>query len=160
MRHFGKCNNVILLHLIHFVCINSHQQGRGQIANQHTMTFPNPWSKVISYLKLIHTGVKRMSVDKVDVFPNFNVHGSVHRNNIVIHIQQDATLHSLFFCKQLYMFRVVPPPIIRSENNCIYSSPYLSYRYCYLGRVGTGLSVLWVAYAHSNQFQLFHDSSR
>jgi hypothetical protein len=26
----------------------------------------------------------------------FNVHGSVHRNNILIYIQQDATLHSLF----------------------------------------------------------------
>jgi len=27
----------------------------------------------------------------------FNVHGSVHRKNILIHIQQDATLHSLFY---------------------------------------------------------------
>jgi hypothetical protein len=27
----------------------------------------------------------------------FNVHGSVHRNNILIHIQKDATLHSLFY---------------------------------------------------------------
>jgi hypothetical protein len=26
-----------------------------------------------------------------------NVHGSVHRNNILIYIQQDATLHSLFY---------------------------------------------------------------
>jgi hypothetical protein len=25
------------------------------------------------------------------------VHGSVHRNNILIYIQQDATLHSLFY---------------------------------------------------------------
>jgi len=50
----------------------------------------------------------------------FNVHGSVHRNNILIYIQQDATLHSLFYletalhvsggiithhqeCKQLYV---------------------------------------------------------
>jgi len=31
-------------------------------------------------------------------FPHkFNVHGSVHRNNIPIHIQQDAALHSLFY---------------------------------------------------------------
>jgi len=28
---------------------------------------------------------------------DFNVHGSVHRNNILIYIQQDATLHSLFY---------------------------------------------------------------
>jgi len=27
----------------------------------------------------------------------FNVHGPVHRNNILIYIQQDATLHSLFY---------------------------------------------------------------
>jgi hypothetical protein len=30
------------------------------------------------------------------------------------------------------MFRVVPPPIIRSASNCIYSIWYLSYRNCYL----------------------------
>jgi len=29
------------------------------------------------------------------------------------------------------MFRVVPPPIISSANNCIYSIWYLSHRYCY-----------------------------
>jgi hypothetical protein len=27
----------------------------------------------------------------------FNVHGSVHRQNILIYVQQDATLHSLFY---------------------------------------------------------------
>jgi predicted P-loop ATPase len=27
----------------------------------------------------------------------FNVHGSVHLNNILIYIQQDAMLHSLFY---------------------------------------------------------------
>ena len=37
-----------------------------------------------------------------------------------------------FIWKLLYMFRVVPPPIIRSANNCIYSIWYLSRRYCYL----------------------------
>ena len=30
------------------------------------------------------------------------------------------------------MFRVVPPPIIRSAYHCIYSIWYLSHRYCYL----------------------------
>ena len=55
-----------------------------------------------------------------------------------------------FVWKLLYMFRVVPPPTIRSANNCSYSIWYLSHRYSmcrYRGRVGTGLSVLWVAYA-------------
>jgi hypothetical protein len=49
------------------------------------------------------------------------------------------------------MFWLVPPPIIRSAYDRIYSICYLSRRYCYLpyhGRVGTGLSVLWVAYVY------------
>jgi hypothetical protein len=37
-----------------------------------------------------------------------------------------------FIWKLLYMFWVVPLPIIRSANNCIYSMWYLSHRYCYL----------------------------
>jgi len=37
-----------------------------------------------------------------------------------------------FNWKLLYMFRVVPTPIIRSTYNCIYSIWYLSHRYCYL----------------------------
>jgi len=37
-----------------------------------------------------------------------------------------------FIWKQLYMFRVVPPPIIRSAYNYIYSTWYLSHRYYYL----------------------------
>ena len=37
-----------------------------------------------------------------------------------------------FIWKLLHMFRVVPSPIIRSANNCIYSIWYLSHRYCYL----------------------------
>jgi len=36
-----------------------------------------------------------------------------------------------FIGKLLYMLRVVPPPIIRSANNCTYSIWYLSHRYCY-----------------------------
>jgi len=37
-------------------------------------------------------------------------------------VQQNATMYSLlYFCKLLYMFRVVTPPIIRSTYNCNYS---------------------------------------
>ena len=61
-----------------------------------------------------------------DVPNKFNVHGSVHRENILIYVQQDATLHSLFNCKLLYMFRVVPPPIIRSADNCKHSIWYVT----------------------------------
>jgi len=37
-----------------------------------------------------------------------------------------------FIWKLLYIFRMVPSPIIRRANNCIYSIWYLSDRYCYL----------------------------
>jgi hypothetical protein len=39
-----------------------------------------------------------------------------------------------FIWKLLYMFRVVPPPIIRSAYKYIYSIWYLSDSYCYLPR--------------------------
>jgi len=39
------------------------------------------------------------------------------------------------------MFRLVPPPIIRSANNCIYSIWYLSHRYCYLPLSGAQTTV-------------------
>jgi hypothetical protein len=51
------------------------------------------------------------------------------------------------YLKLLYMFRAVLSPIIRSAYNCIYSIWHLSHRYCYTPPT-----------AHSNQFQLFHDS--
>jgi hypothetical protein len=52
----------------------------------------------------------------------FNVHGSVHRKSMPIMVQQDATRYSLlYFCKLLFMFRMVTPPIIRSTYNCNYS---------------------------------------
>jgi len=41
--------------------------------------------------------VSRLLLQKKLILNRFNVHGSVHRNNIVIYIQQDATLHSLFY---------------------------------------------------------------
>jgi len=34
----------------------------------------------------------------------FNVHGSVHCKNILIYIQQDATLHSLFYLETALHF--------------------------------------------------------
>ena len=38
-----------------------------------------------------------------------------------ITVQQDATTYILlYFCKLLYMFRLVTPPIIRSTYNCNY----------------------------------------
>ena len=63
----------------------------------------------------------------------FNLHGSVHRNNILIHTSNKTQRYTVYFIwKLLYMFRVVPPPIIRNANNCIYNIWYLSHRYCCL----------------------------
>jgi hypothetical protein len=46
------------------------------------------------------------------------------QNILSIIVQQDATIYSLlYFCKLLYMFRVVTPPIIRSTYNCNYCVP-------------------------------------
>jgi len=42
-------------------------------------------------------------------------------------VQQDASMYSsLYFCKPLYMFRVITPPIIRSTCNFNYSIWYWS----------------------------------
>ena len=42
-------------------------------------------------------------------------------------------LYTVYFIwKLLYMFRVVPPPIVSSAYNYIYSIWYLLHRYCYL----------------------------
>jgi len=50
----------------------------------------------MSHKRLVLTKVVILVLIKHLSF-EFNVHGSVHRNNILIYIQQDATLHSLFY---------------------------------------------------------------
>jgi len=96
-----------------------------------------------------------------------------------------ATCH-YYIWKLLYMFRVVPPPIIRRGNNCIYSIWYLSHRYCYLPLLyletalhvsgGTSthhqeskqlylkhlvfVTLLLLPASIVEEFQLFHDKNR
>jgi hypothetical protein len=95
--------------------------------------------------------------------------------NILIYIQQDATLHSLFYLKTALHILVYPTKcnltqFILSGNCSTYFGWYLhppsgaqttvstASGIChsvtaicrYRGRVGTGLSVLWVAYATHN----------
>jgi hypothetical protein len=88
-------------------------------------------SAVIVLSGLSNQGKKTTYFQKNESRCDFNFHGSVLRKNSLMYIQQDATLHSSSG-KLLYMFRVVPPPIIRSANSCIYGIWYLSQRYCYL----------------------------
>jgi hypothetical protein len=55
-----------------------------------------------------------------------------------------------FIWKLLYMFRVVPSPIIMAQTT-VFTASGICHTViaicCYRGKVGTGLSVLWVAYA-------------
>ena len=71
----------------------------------------------------------------------FNVHGSVQRKYISIHIQQDATLHSLFICgncSTCFGWYLHPSS---GAHNCIYSIWHLSNRYCYLPLIAEELEL-------------------
>jgi len=53
--------------------------------------------------------------------------------NIFQYISNKMQLYTVYLIwKLFYMFRLIPSPIIKSANNCIYSIWYLSHRYCYL----------------------------
>jgi hypothetical protein len=82
----------------------------------------------------------------------FNVHGSVHRKYIPIYIQQDATLHSLFIsgnCSTCFGWYFHPPSGAHTTVSTASGICHTVTAICrYRGRVGTGLCVLWVAYAH------------
>jgi len=58
-----------------------------------------------------------------------------------------------YIWKLLYMFWVVPSPIIRSANNCIYSIWYLSHRCCYLPLSWNSWKFIWSYHPkHVEQF--------
>jgi hypothetical protein len=69
---------------------------------------------------------------------DFKVHGSVHRKNILIYIQQDANLYGLFYLETA--LRVSQITVSTASGTC--HTVTAIWRHC--GRVGTGLSVLWV----------------
>jgi len=52
--------------------------------------------------------------------------------SIFYYISNKMQRYTVYIWKLLYVFRVAPPPIIRSTYTCIYSIWYLSDRYCYL----------------------------
>ena len=85
-----------------------------------------------------------------EVLSQFNIYGSVHRNNILIYIQQDATLHSLFYLETaLYVLCGYHHPSSGAQTTVSTASGIChtvtaTCRHC--GRGGTGLSVLWVAW--------------
>src|SRR5215475_2443172 len=82
----------------------------------------------------------------------FNVHGSVHRKYIPIYVytQQDATLHSLFLsgnCSTCFEWYFHPSSGAHTTVSTASGICHTVTAICrYRGRVGTGLSVLLVAY--------------
>jgi hypothetical protein len=63
--------------------------------------------------------------------------------------KQNVTIYSLlYFCKTLYMFRVVTPPIIRKTYNCNYRMWHWSNSLCYLPL--SWVSVITVIYFLDN----------
>jgi hypothetical protein len=81
----------------------------------------------------------------------------MHLNNILIYIQQDATLHRLFIsgnystCFGWYLHPSSGARTTVSTASAICRAVTDTCRY--RGRVGTGLSVLWVAYATHRNLQ-------
>jgi len=53
-------------------------------------------------------------------------------SNILMYIQQDATLHSLFCLETALHVSGGTSTHHQERKNCIYSIWYLSHRYCYL----------------------------
>jgi hypothetical protein len=97
----------------------------------------------------------------------FNVHGSVHRKYIPKYIQQDATLHTLFMtgnCSVCFGWYFHPSSEAHTTTSTASGICHTIIAICrYRGRVGTGLSVLWVAYAlkyHPKHIEHFPDINK
>src|SRR5215475_4846304 len=86
-----------------------------------------------------------------NIIRRFKVYGSVHRKYITIYIQQDATLHSLFIsgnCSTCFGWYFHPSSGAHTTASTASGICHTVTAICrYRGSVGTGLSVLWVAYA-------------
>jgi len=88
--------------------------------------------KSITYLVLVFFVLLGVRIFVNSAFKNCF---SVKSSNVLSQriVQQDATIYSLlYFCKLLYMFRVVTSPIVGSTYNCNYSIWHWSNRLCYL----------------------------
>jgi hypothetical protein len=82
------------------------------------------------------------------IYPEFNVHGSVHRKNILIYVQQDAPLHILFYLETA--LHVSGGTTTHHQER----------KQLYVQHLVFVTPLLLPAVAHSNRFQLFHDSGR
>jgi hypothetical protein len=78
----------------------------------------------------------------------FNVHGSVHRNNILLYIQQDAMLHSLFYLETALHVSGGTITHHQERKTTVSTASGIFHTVTGIcrcrGRVGTGLRVLWL----------------
>jgi hypothetical protein len=93
-----------------------------------------------------------------------NQYSKSRQYSIVVYIVQDATLQSLFFWKVIYMFRMVPHPLLGAQTTVSTTSGIchtVTATCCYRGRVGNGLSVLCYVVGGVRHLQhLIQDTSR
>jgi len=104
----------------YFVVFNDHGSVRLNniliISNKmqrYTVYFNDHGSVRLNNILIISNKMQRYTV-------YFNDHGSVRLNNILIISNKMQRYTVYFIWKLLYMFRVIPSPIIRSANNCIW----------------------------------------
>ena len=108
----------------------------------------------VTYLQLATYPFKRRFKSHLpfaSIFWRFNFYGSLHRKYFPIYIQQDAMLHSLYItgnCSTCFGWFFHPSSgantiVSTASGICHNVTAICRYR----GRDGTGLSVLWVAYA-------------
>ena len=63
----------------------------------------------------------------------FHIHGSVHRESNLVTVQQDANVFSLlYFCRQLYMFRVFSESVPTQQRERMVADPVNQYQKLYL----------------------------
>jgi len=73
-----------------------------------------------------------------------------------IYPKRSNVIQFIYIWKLLYMFRVVPPPIIRSAYNSIHSIWYLSLRHCYLPLSWRSWNLLVCCAQHTQSSTLKH----
>jgi hypothetical protein len=84
-KHHGQIRNICSFVIVTFTPCSRLSFNQEMKLSHKTFHFENISSSSQQHMK----GSKYIKT--------FNVHESVHRNNTLIHIQQDAKLHSLFY---------------------------------------------------------------
>jgi len=89
-----------------------------------------------------------------------NVHGSVHRNNIVIYIQEDATLTQFILsgnCSTCFEWYHHPPSGAQTTVSTAYGICHTAVVICrYRGRVVTGVECAVGGVRQLHQLQLYY----